>query len=263
MELFYFKLLASFIIGAAWVTLVTVLSERAGSKIGGFIGGTPSTSVVTLFFIALIQTPESAREATLVIPVVMGLQGFYAITFLIFSRRYFWLGLFTALLAWILPALVVVRSAISLWPSLGFFVVMLVATYFCLEKYFKDLAFPRAFIHYTFLQIAGRALFGGFMITFAVLMSYLAGPVWGGVFASFPAVFTSTLIILNHSSGLAGARGVVKPLMLSGMITITVYAMAVHFLYLPYGVWMGTFLAYIVGLAGTGLAYFVFRNRLT
>ncbi len=56
---FLLKLAISFLTGAAWVTLSTLASERYGSRVGGLIGGMPSTAVVSLLFIGLTQTPQN------------------------------------------------------------------------------------------------------------------------------------------------------------------------------------------------------------
>ena len=45
---FLSRLALSFLTGAAWVTLSTLASERYGSKLGGLIGGLPSTAVKKL-----------------------------------------------------------------------------------------------------------------------------------------------------------------------------------------------------------------------
>jgi hypothetical protein len=54
---FWIKLFLGFIVGSIWVTLTTVSAERFGSKVGGLIGGLPSTVVIALLFIGLTQSP--------------------------------------------------------------------------------------------------------------------------------------------------------------------------------------------------------------
>ncbi len=44
-------------------------------------------------------------------------------------------------------------------------------------------------------QLIWRALFGGAVIALAVFMGKLGGPLLGGIFGSFPAMFLSTLVI--------------------------------------------------------------------
>lgn len=66
---FLVQLAISFIVGSFWVLLTTFLADRFGSKIGGFIGGLPSTAAVSFFFIGLTQSTEIAALATTVFPL--------------------------------------------------------------------------------------------------------------------------------------------------------------------------------------------------
>jgi hypothetical protein len=60
---YWFKLLIRFCVGGLWVTLTTIVADRFGSKLGGWIGGLPSTIVVTLFFAGDYQDPSGQRGA--------------------------------------------------------------------------------------------------------------------------------------------------------------------------------------------------------
>jgi len=49
-----------FIVGATWITTATILAEKIWFEIGGVITGIPSTTVLSLFFIGLTQSPAFA-----------------------------------------------------------------------------------------------------------------------------------------------------------------------------------------------------------
>jgi len=68
MDPFIIKLIISFFVGAIWITSVTVISEKLGTKIGGVLGGLPSTCLIALFFIGWTQSPEVASHATIIMP---------------------------------------------------------------------------------------------------------------------------------------------------------------------------------------------------
>jgi len=95
---FWLKLSLSFIVGSLWVTLTTMSAERFGSKVGGLIGGLPSTVVIALLFIGFTQSPEVAAQATTVMPLAQGLNGLFVLTFMGLARRGLWQGVVGALL---------------------------------------------------------------------------------------------------------------------------------------------------------------------
>ena len=107
---FWYKLLLSFVVGSAWVTLSTLAAERYGSKMGGLIGGLPSTAVVALLFIGLTQTPLVASEATTIMPSAQGLNGIFIIAYLLLVRRGLLQGLLGALLVWLSLASILVAT---------------------------------------------------------------------------------------------------------------------------------------------------------
>ena len=69
MDPFIIKLLASFVVGCVWITAVTVVAERFGGSVGGFIGGMPATVVIALAFIAWTQGARPAAEVAALIPL--------------------------------------------------------------------------------------------------------------------------------------------------------------------------------------------------
>lgn len=68
----------------------------------------------------------------------------------------------------------------------------------------------------------------------------------GGIFAGFPAMFITTLIISYKIQGIEFSRAMTKPLLVTGMITIAIYAVAIKYLYLSVGLYSGTLLAIII-----------------
>jgi len=93
-------------------------------------------------------------------------------------------------------------------------------------------------------------------------MSRVAGTVWGGIFASFPAVFSSTLIITSTSVSVGFSLSVVKSLIVSGVINPSVYAIVFRFLVLDVGLVWATTIVYAVSVGTSFLTYlFIKRNQ--
>jgi hypothetical protein len=70
----------------------------------------------------------------------------------------------------------------------------------------------------SFSNVLLRGLVSGLIITLAVAFAKLGGPLLGGVFASFPAVFLSTMILTYFAQDRVFSVSVMKTLMLSGTI---------------------------------------------
>ena len=261
--LFFTKLAISFLVGGIWVTITTILAERYGSKIGGWIGGLPSTSLLALFFIGLTQSPAIASEATTVIPAAMG-------GFVLFILIYIWLvkskklffSLATALVGWFLVLVLIIYFDLENYVlSLLIFLVLFLTSFLIIEKVFKIKSAPMIKVKHTTGQIIGRALFGGFIIGFAVLMAKISGPVFGGIFAAFPAMFISVMIITYHDHGAEFSRAMAKPFMISASINVLIYTIAARYAYQYIdNLYLGTLLAILISLIGVYFTYMFIKK---
>lgn len=260
---FWIKLTLSFLVGGIWVSLSSIAAERFGSKVGGLIGGLPSTIVVTLLFIGLTQSAARAAESAIIVPLVMGVNGIFVTVFIYLSRRGLALALAGALLAWFgLALILMILDVRVLWVSFLGWVALAASCFLVVEKGMKIVSHGRKVTRYTAVQLAGRAALAGTVVAFAVLMSKVAGPLAGGIFATFPAVFLSNLIISYRNGGAGFASAVAKSLMVSGMITVPIYALLVWYFYPRLGLGLGTLLAFLVA-AGAGLLTLrVMKSRL-
>jgi uncharacterized membrane protein (GlpM family) len=261
---FWLKLLLGFIVGSIWVTLTTISAERFGSKVGGLIGGLPSTVVIALLFIGITQSPEVASQTTTVMPLAQGLNGLFVITFMFFITRGLWVSLLCALLLWFLQSTLLYLLDIQLfWVSILGWLILLVFCYVGVEKWMKVSSQGRLAISFPPVQLLWRALFGGGVIALAILMGKIGGPLLGGIFGSFPAMFLSTLVITFNSAGPGFSRSVGKSLLISGLVNVPLYEIMVRLLYPTVGLGLGTLLALVFSL-GTGYLTFIFmKTRLS
>ena len=261
---FWIKRFLGFVVGSVWVTLTTISAERFGSKVGGLIGGLPSTVVIALLFIGLTQSPEVAAQATTVMPLAQGLNGLFVLTFMLFIPRGLWVGLLSALLFWFFQSTLLYLLDIQFfWISLLGWLFLLVLCYFAVENWMTIPSQSKLTISYHATQLVWRALFGGGVISLAVFMGKIGGPLLGGIFSSFPAMFLSTLVITYNSGGPTFSRSVGKSLLISGLINIPLYEIMVRLLYPTVGLGLGTLLALLFSV-GTGyLTYLFMKARLS
>ena len=262
--LFWYKLGLSFVVGGSWVAVTTCFAERYGSRIGGLIGGLPSTAVVSLFFIGFTQTPHVASEATTIIPVAQGVNGLFIIIFILLIRWGLSSALSGGLVIWFVMATVIVLLDIHhFWKSIAGWLFLLFGCYAFVEKGLKISSRGKITLQLTSSQVIYRALFGGSVIVFAVFIGKLGGPVYGGIFATFPAMFLSTLFITHRTGGADFSKATAKSLMISGLINVPLYAVAVRTCYPLMGLALGTATALIFSF-GTGyLSYFFIKVKLS
>lgn len=237
-DTFLFRLVLSFLIGGMWITVASVVAERMGSKIGGVIGGLPSTAVVAFGFIGWTQGAQQAYDATTAFPLTFAANAFYMVAYAALSPRGLWAGVGAALATWLLSEALILWLGISdIWVSAAFWIAALVIAYLALERWLKVRSSERIKVRYTAGQMLGRAAFAGGIVTLAVLGSRVGGPIWGSVFAAFPALYTSTLILVSRSAGVAFSRSLTTPLMVSSVVNVTVFVLALRsvVLQLPLG----------------------------
>jgi uncharacterized membrane protein (GlpM family) len=238
-------LVLAFAIGGSWVTLVTILAERTGSTIGGLVGGLPSISAFSFFFIGLNQSAEAATQATVDFPLILSFSGIFVLAFAVFSKKSLLYGMVSSFIIWLaLVTLVVLAHFQNFTLSLLGYAAISTATYLLFRTTIKSEVFAGVLSHYTVIQIVLRAILAGSIVALSVLSSQVGGPVFGAIFSAFPAVFTSTLWITSKSRGLAFSRAICMPLMISATITSGPYSLAVRFLYPILGIWTGTIAAY-------------------
>ncbi|MBN1138249.1 MAG: DUF3147 family protein, partial [Anaerolineae bacterium] len=174
------------------------------------------------------------------------------------------LALSCALGVWLVLALGFLALNVNSYAlSLLGLVALLAVCYWILEKVLDIRSEGQKNVHYTPGQLAFRGSLGGAIIAFAVLTAKLGGPTIGGVFATFPNVMLSTIIINHLNHGRAFSTAVIKAMTVSGAITVTFYVTAVRYLYPVLGLALGTTLSFALSLVSGYLVYRFVQKRMT
>jgi hypothetical protein len=257
-DLLLIHLTLAFAIGGIWVTIVTVIAERTGSAIGGLVGGLPSISVFSFFFIGLNQSSTLAAQATTDFPLILSFSGIFVLAYALFSRRGFVFGLGSSFLIWlILVTGVVLLHFENFTSSMIGFAVISPITFIVFARSVRSAPIGGITSRYTVIQIVLRAILAGSLFALSVFPSQIGGPVFGAIFSAFPAVFTSTLWITSRTRGLEFSRAICKPLMISATITSAPYSVAVRYLYPLLGIWVGTVASYCLVIPFVFASYYL------
>jgi hypothetical protein len=256
--------LLGIVFGGTWVLISTIIAEKFGSKLGGLIGGLPSTVFVSLLIIGVAESPAYAAEATSAVPLAMGMNGVFLVAYATLARLGFVTAICGALAIWITFGLL----GVTIFPdsfllSIIILFILLGLSYAALERWLEIRSFPGEGLNISIPAMVGRASISGLMIGFSVFMAQVAGPRIGGLFATFPAVFLATIIIGYYSKGLSFSLAVAKPLIISGMVNVTVYASAVRIFYPQAGIVWGTIISLAFSVASSLLTYTFIKSRLS
>ena len=252
------QIICASIIGGGVVTLATYLAERLGSKVGGVIGGFPSTLLVTALFLIYGRDAEFAVSALGYIPASLAVYGITILSYYFLSKDSFLKGVIGSFSLWLLGVLIL-RSLIPFSISssiISFILCFLIAR--CGIGYFGDSDFFKGEkVRYTFKQLFIRGLFSGLVVGLCVFLSKIAGPEMSGIFAAFPVATYSTFTIANYARGLSFARALALPFIVAGMWNSSVFAIVVHFTLIP----LGVTLSVLLGLGASLLtAYLCLRH---
>jgi uncharacterized membrane protein (GlpM family) len=254
-------LVLAFAVGSIWVTLVTVVAERFGSAAGGVMGGLPSTSAFSFFFIGINQSPNAAAQATTVFPLAFSFTCAFLLFYAFFVKRGFRVGLSISLLLWFaISGLIVVSGLKDFTLSLIGCILVSSLVYYTLVERLKLENLIGTQTSPTASQLVLRAVIAGSIVVLAVSLSQIGGPTLGGIFSAFPAVFTSTLYLTNKSDGAGFSRAMTKPLMVSAILTVIPFSVTLRYAYPTLGVWLGTVCSYSVVAPFAVAAYLITRG---
>jgi uncharacterized membrane protein (GlpM family) len=247
-------------VGSLWVSIITIIAEKKGSILGGILGGLPSTSAFSFFFIGINQSSNAAVQATTVFPLAFGITSAYLFFYAFFAQKGVIRGITFSLFIWFATSALIVTFGLSNFTfSLIGGIAISVLTYFFFKKLkLQNLKGEKK--TYKFHEIILRGVGAGSLVLLSVLLSQIGGPVLGGIAAAFPAVFTSTLVILNRSRGTEFSRAMTKPLVLSGILTIIPFSVAVRYLFPILGIWLGTLISYLLVVPLAILSYYAAQH---
>lgn len=263
-DFFLFQLLCSFVAGAFVVAGATWAAERFQTRWGGFIAAIPTTTAVSLVFIAWTQGNEFAARAANVTPAAVAGSLLFALVFVKTALRggreskEFVFPLAAGLASWLAIALLVVSFKPSIWVSILVFIPFF-ALFFASLTLKKHEHKKFAVARLTARETVFRAVLGGCVITGTVLLARAFGEAWGGVAGTFPAVFASSLAILTRRNGAGFAEFFAKDFSF-GIIANCVFLVGVALLLPSLGFAAGFAASYAIGLLAALAFYAAFKS---
>lgn len=227
MMAFIVKVILSFVVGGGYIAFTIYASERFGSRAGGILAGLPSTILVGVIFIAWTLNPAAVREAMPVVPIVTAVNTILVAIFIYFFKKGFVRACVLALAVWALLTLPFVIIHIQNMPAS----LLIAAAFMSIGiRYLRR--FPHRNIQRVQLTVREhgfRIVFAGMIIALVVILSKVGGPIWGGLFSSFPAALSSLLIILSRKYGIEFTSSVARS-MPFGVMSCIVFSLVLYLL---------------------------------
>lgn len=260
--IFVLKLVVSFLIGAIWVIFATVSADKYGSKIGGLVAGLPSTGLFSLLFLAWTQNPQIAVQATTIIPIIVGAENLFVVSYILLIKKNLWLALSVAFIIWFSLALVLFLLRFNNFGfSVATYAISLFISYFIIEHILDIKSAKGRKVVYTTKIIFLRGLLSGSIVALAVFLGKIGGPILGGIFSAFPAMFTSTMIITYFAHGAQFSAATMKSSVLT-LISLVIHSAMVRYTYVPFGIIWGTILSTAVSFTSGFLIYKIVVSKV-
>lgn len=256
--MFTLQLTLSFLVGGLFIAMQTLMAERVSLLWRGIILTIPSTMAIGLLFIGLTKSPQDAVEAVTIMPAAIGITYIYMVFFVLLTGKFNSIISFIgAIIPWAICAFIILK-----FPPVNFLISILYLIVAIIPTYLVIIRLPQVthlkIFKMNLKHISTRSLLGGMIVALAVFLSKTLGNTWGGLFSTFPAAFTSTLIIYYHTQGKAVLPAIGKSLYFPGTIGFVIYIWIVAVTFPHIGIWLGTLSAYLVSF----LFFFIYSRSL-
>lgn len=242
-NIFLLKLLISFIISGSFAVFALWMSEKVGTKLGSIILSIPSTTAFSLLFIMWTQGVEVVTRAAVMSTASLGISFIFVIVFVNLLSRFKSFSLLISLFVWFISAVILSLFSLNIYSSSIIASILVVISFLFLGKIKPSKTKIKSTMNRTLL----RFFLVGSIVSLVIVIAKLISPEWGGIFASFPAVYVATFYIAIKDYGVNFSKSIAANTVYAYLGFVS-YPFAVYFLYPLYGIVLGTIGAYLVYL---------------
>lgn len=243
------RIIVSFFVAGAWIAASTFLGERLGSRKAGILGNLPSNILISMLFVGLTRGPGYVAEAVSGVPMGMAIDALYVLAFIAVVPYGLAPAMGVSLAVWVACAFLVAGALppLSFPVSSVIFAVITAAAFWVADEPLKIRKADKKPAGFSAKTMAVRAFFSGSVVAGVVAIAQFAPPYIAGMVATFPAVMTSSLVILTRSQGPDFARATGKILIICAP-NIIIYSICAAVLFPALGPWLGTLFSFGVSL---------------
>lgn len=226
--LFLLRLALSFVVGGIYIAALTRISEHLGPKIGGVVSTLPSTGLVGMVFLGVSEGIGALPPAAPAMVAGFGTSLIFLMLYTFLRQKNISAGAAAALAtaAWIIiMTMIGLHGVGSITAGFAWFLACFIAAALFFRPVHEANAPKKAV---STLVLLSRAVFAGSIVAGTVLLAHLISPAWGGVAAAFPALYVSSIIILERQQGKDFTLAVIKHLSF-GSFSLALFGISIEF----------------------------------
>jgi hypothetical protein len=220
-------------VAAAFVVTASFIAERAGALVGAMVLTLPIGAGPAYVLLALDHGAAFIADSTVVSLAVHAASGIFGMAYVLAApRRSFAVTIAAAVGTWIACALVIRAIA---WSVPGAILLNVAAYGACVPLAQRYLHVRMPVITRRWFDIALRASLVAALVGVVVALGDSAGPVLAGIFAVFPIVMLSIMLILHPRIGGVATAAIIANAMW-GLVGFALAILTLHLAAVPFGV---------------------------
>jgi len=241
---FWYELALKMAMTATIVVFATLAVERSGAFIGALIAALPTAASAAYIILGLEHTPAFISASAIGSLAGGAAVLIFSLCYAVLAQRHgLVLSLTVATAVWFMAA---AASRLVDWTPVTAVIVNAVVFAITIpaSARYRHVVVPRSAVKRTAYDIPLRALTAALVVAVVTTASHRIGSFFSGVFAVFPIVMGSSMIVLHPRLGGPAAAAMFAHAQVP-LIGLALGFLSIHYLAEPIGVWW----AYAVGLS--------------
>ncbi|HUD86221.1 MAG TPA: hypothetical protein VMR17_07185 [Xanthobacteraceae bacterium] len=256
--LFWFGLALKMALTATVVVIVSITVERSGPFIGALIAALPTAASAAYIILAFEHPPDFIAASAVGSAAATAAVSIFAFTYTVLAQRHgLLLSVSVAIAVWFIGA-----AALRLvqWTPLTAAVlnIAVFGVTVPLSWRYRTSGPPAKFLRAAY-DVPLRALTAAVVVVAVTTASYSIGSFASGMFAVFPIVMCSSVVILHPRVGGVASASMFAHAQIA-LNGLWLGFLAMHYLVAPLGVWPAFGLGLAVCIAWSGLLWVVRRK---
>ncbi len=240
------------------VITLSIIAERVSAKLSGILSGLPLGTTVVLIFFSIEYGIDYAVKIALynihgLLALLSFIIGYYISTF--YKRKFdIFVSIVVSFMFYIIAAFILAHVPIHIvfTPIVVITIITLTTLYFARQPDNAKIINTKI----TFKDLFFRIILTVILFLFVTSIPQIAPVNIAGIFSAFPSMMFPLLLIIHFHHSSNQARTILKNTP-SGLSSIVVFCISVHFTYPALGIVLGTIISFI-----TCVVYIIIQLKL-